>query len=150
MANDSSIAWSAIGGIIAIVMLSFTIFRYVAGIRDILTEKISSETKTSDTKIDSVSRETRLLIEKLQENISKTQHDFANSIMGLLKDVRADAKILEEKYNNIIRDMVKQEDLRVMRSELVGALKEQDRSRVDALDRLEQRLTAAMKESKAN
>ena len=48
-----------IGTIVGIVVGAFGMFRYVAGIKDTLSTRITTEAEKADTKINSVSRETR-------------------------------------------------------------------------------------------
>src|SRR6266446_4555954 len=117
-----------IGTVVGVVVGAFGIFRYIAGIKDTLGTRITSEAaglgiritseaEKADTKIGSVSREARLLIEKLSESEAKSRGELGGTMMNAIADIR---------------------------QEIMGALDRQDRARADLGDKLEKKIEAIM------
>jgi len=144
-----------IGTVVGVVFGAFGIFRYIAGIKDTLGTRITSEAaglgiritseaEKADTKIGSVSRETRLLIEKLSESEAKSRGELGGTMMNAIADIRRDTKALDEKFNAMRGEMIRRSDLSEIRQEIMGALDRQDRARADLGDKLEKKIEAIM------
>jgi hypothetical protein len=131
-----------VGTIVGIVVGAFGMFRYIAGIKDSLTTRIATEADKADTKINSMSRETRMLIEKLSESEAKSRSELSNNMMNAIGDMRRDAKALDEKFNGMQREMLRRADLNEARQEIVTALDRQDRARGEMGDKLEKKIEA--------
>jgi uncharacterized protein with von Willebrand factor type A (vWA) domain len=129
-----------IGLVVVLIANALAMFRYIAGMRDTLTEKIFAETAKADVKIDAVARETRLLIEKASESESKSRQEFSNFVTGSLNEARRDGKTLEDKLNTMQREMIRRSDLTEIRQEIMGAIDRQERSCNEALSKLEKRV----------
>ena len=129
-----------IGLVVALVANAFAMFRYIAGMRDTLTEKIFAEAAKADTKIDAITRETRLMIEKVSESESKSRQEFSTFVSGSLTETRRDSKTLEDKLNTMQREMIRRSDLSEIRQEIMGAIDRQERSCNEALSKLEKRV----------
>jgi hypothetical protein len=144
-----------IGTVVGVVVGAFGMFRYVAGIKDTLSTRITSEAaglairitseaEKADTKIDSVSRETRLLVEKLSESEAKSRSELAGTMTNAIADMRRDTKALDEKFNAMRSEMIRRSDLAETRQEIVTALERQDRARAELADKLEKKIEAAL------
>jgi preprotein translocase subunit SecF len=133
-----------VGTIVGIVVGAFGMFRFVAGIKDTLGTRITTEAEKADTKINSVSRETRLLVEKLSESEAKSRAELSGNMMNAIADMRRDAKGLDEKFNAMRGEMIRRSDLSEIRQEIMGALDRQDRARADLGDSLEKKIEAIM------
>jgi hypothetical protein len=129
-----------VGLVVALVANALAMFRYIAGMRDTLTEKIFAEAAKADTKIESITRETRLLIEKASESESNSRQEFSTVVTGSLNEMRRDAKLIEDKINMLQREMIRRPDLSEIRQEAVAAIDRQERGYHEALGRLEKRL----------
>jgi hypothetical protein len=129
-----------VGLVVALIANALAMFRYIAGMRDTLTEKIFAEAAKADIKIDGVSREGRLLIEKVSESEGKSRHEFSSAVTGSLTEMRRDGKALEDKLNVMQREMIRRADLAEIRQEIMGAIDRQERSCNEALSKLEKRV----------
>jgi uncharacterized protein with von Willebrand factor type A (vWA) domain len=129
-----------IGLVVVLIANALAMFRYIAGMRDTLTEKIFAEVAKADMKIDAVARETRLLIEKASESESKSRQEFSSFVTGSLNEARRDGKTLEDKLNTMQREMIRRSDLTEIRQEIMGAIDRQERSCNEALSKLEKRV----------
>jgi hypothetical protein len=138
-----------IGTVAGILVGAFGLFRYVAGIKDTLATRITTEAEKAGTKIEAVSRETRLLVDKLSESEAKSRSELSNTMMAAIADMRRDAKALDEKFNMMQRDMIRRADLGEMRQEIVGALKDQDRARAELGDKLERKIEVMLQRTQA-
>jgi hypothetical protein len=129
-----------VGLVVALIANALAMFRYVAGMRDTLTEKIFAEAAKADAKIDAITRETRLLIEKVSESEGKSRQEFSATASAALTDMRRDSKLLEDKLNVMQREMIRRPDLSEIRQEIMTAIDRQERSCNDALGKLEKRV----------
>jgi uncharacterized protein with von Willebrand factor type A (vWA) domain len=129
-----------IGLVVVLIANALAMFRYIAGMRDTLTEKIFAEVAKADMKIDAVARETRLLIEKASESESKSRQEFSSFVTSSLNEARRDGKTLEDKLNTMQREMIRRSDLTEIRQEIMGAIDRQERSCNEALSKLEKRV----------
>jgi hypothetical protein len=145
-----------IGTVVGVVVGAFGMFRYIAGIKDTLSTRITSEAAglstritseadKADTKIDSVSRETRLLVEKLSESEAKSRSELAGTMMNAIADMRRDTKALDEKFNTMRSEMIRRSDLAETRQEIVTALERQDRARAELADKLERNIESTLR-----
>jgi hypothetical protein len=144
-----------VGLVVALIANALAMFRYVAGMRDTLTEKIFAEAakvdaKTdalaakADVRADALARETRLLVEKVSESEGKSRQEFAAAATGSLADMRRDSKLLEDKLNVMQREMIRRPDLSEMRQEIMSGIDRQERSCNDALGKLEKRVESLL------
>ncbi len=140
-----------IGLLVAVIANTLAVFRYVAGMRDTLTEKIFAEAAKADAKSDAVAaraeavaHETRLLIEKVSESESKSRQEFSAAAAGSLAEMRRDGKLLEDQLNVMQREMIRRSDLTQMRQEITAAIDRQERSCNDALGKLEKRVESLL------
>ncbi len=101
-----------VGLIVALIVNALAIFRYVAGTRDTLLEKIYAETTKADNKIDAVTRETRMLIDKASESESRSRQEFATAVTASFAEIR---------------------------QEIMTAIDRQERNQSDAADKMEKR-----------
>jgi hypothetical protein len=144
-----------IGTVVGVVVGAFGIFRFIAGIKDTLgtritseaaglSIRITSEAEKADTKIGSVSRETRLLVEKLSESEAKSRGELAGTMMNAISDIRRDTKALDEKLTAMRGEMIRRSDLAETRQEIVTALERQDRARAELADKLEKKMESSL------
>jgi uncharacterized membrane protein YgaE (UPF0421/DUF939 family) len=128
-----------VGLIVALIVNALAIFRYVAGTRDTLLEKIYAETTKADNKIDAVTRETRMLIDKASESESRSRQEFATAVTASFAEMRRDGKNLDDKMNLVQREMIRRSDIAEIRQEIMTAIDRQERNQSDAADKMEKR-----------
>jgi hypothetical protein len=128
-----------VGLIVALIVNALAIFRYVAGTRDTLIEKIYAETTKADNKIDAVTRETRMLIDKALESESRSRQEFATAVTASFAEMRRDGKNLDDKMNLVQREMIRRSDIAEIRQEIMTAIDRQERNQTDTVDKMEKR-----------
>jgi hypothetical protein len=136
-----------VGLVIAIIFNALAVFRYIAGLRDLLNDRIFTEAEKSNARSEAIAREVRLMIENLAEREAKARQDFAATTSAAILEVRRDSKAIEDKFHTLQRETITRGDLDPLRNEItqlrqevMAAMDRQERNRNEALDKLEKRV----------
>lgn len=143
----SDLGW--LTGALGLLGFAFAVFRYIAGIRDALTTRlsadkealaarISTESDKWGAKIDALAEQTRLMIEAVREGEQRSRSELAQNLQAALLEVRRDTRSLDEKVTSMRVEMIRRTDL----TEAVNGV-------LVALDRQDKRFEALLAKSRA-